>query len=232
MSKHQDITGQKFSYLTALRRVGSGMLGTLWECLCDCGATKTVAVGQLRAKRITSCGCMTLKIRSENGKKRVKHGCAGTSIHNTWMAMIERCHNPYSECYTNYGHRGISVCTRWRNHFIYFLEDMGHKPTPAHTIERRDNNGNYCPENCYWATRKEQSRNNRRTKWLTLGSKTMCMQDWSNLLGISRPMLTQRKKRGWPDEAALLVPTKMAQEMSHFLSSIDRQLSARERIAY
>lgn len=121
--------------------------------------------------------------------------------------MIQRCTNPKMEEFHNYGARGISVCTRWRNSFADFYSDMGKRPTLKHEIERMDNEGNYEPSNCRWATRKEQVLNTRHNRVLTLGGISMPMKLWSDKLGIKPTTLSARVNMlGWSDEKALTSP--------------------------
>ena len=128
-------------------------------------------------------------------------------MHRTWGLMIQRCHNPNNPAYPQYGGRHIVVCDRWRLSFIAFLSDMGDRPTPTHTLERRDNNGPYEPENCCWATKKQQARNRTYNRKLTFGGETKTVAEWSESIGIKSWIIRQRIDRyGWSVERTL---TKM-----------------------
>jgi hypothetical protein len=120
-----------------------------------------------------------------------------------WKAMVARCHNERSRDYHYYGARGITVCERWRSDFANFLADMGPRPSPQHTIERKANDQNYAPENCRWATRLEQGRNSRRNRLITAQGRTQCLSAWSEEVGIQRITITARLARGWSPERAL-----------------------------
>lgn len=136
---------------------------------------------------------------------KVRHGHAvanrKTSAYSVWSSMRRRCENPNNTRYANYGGRGITVCGRWAI-FENFLEDMG-EPPPGLTLDRIDNNGNYDPKNCRWATRREQSHNSSNVKIITHDGKTLCIRDWERSLGLSAGALWHRLKNGWPLAKAL-----------------------------
>lgn len=172
-----DITGQRFGRLLALEHLGSG----LWRCRCDCGNEKKLRGGTLRSGNTTSCGCLhremlfkrntgvrpePLSLPARTGyakrKPRQRRTPARIATYHSWYAMISRCRDQQNPAWANYGGRGIGVCAEWED-FETFLADMGEKP-PGFTLDRIDNSGDYGPDNCRWATPRQQARNTRRFK--------------------------------------------------------------------
>lgn len=134
--------------------------------------------------------------RKKFSKASVKHGCYKTPEYTVWLNMKQRCSNQNHPCYNHYGGRGITVCERW-NSFQLFIRDMGARPTSDHWIERRENNKGYEPDNCYWATASNQSRNTRRTILITIAGVTMCAKDWSALRKLPYRTIITRIRNGW-----------------------------------
>ncbi len=195
------MVGNCYGRLVVLSRNGSDKhQKTRWLCKCDCGKEITVTGVYLRKGDTRSCGCLKKDIAT---KRLTTHGKTNTPEHSTWRDMRKRCRNKKSKSYKNYGGRGIYVCEKW-NSFESFLEDMGRKPSPGHTIERVDNNGPYSPDNCRWADRKEQMNNVRYNHMLTLNGQTRTMMEWSEITGINYSTLRNRVNvYGWSDEKAL-----------------------------
>lgn len=193
----KDETGNRYGNLTVLRRDSNGPhKKAYWICRCDCGAVKSIWWAELRKGSYKSCShaCPTHS-----------HGMAGTAEHNCWASMLDRCRNKNHPQYHDWGGRGIKVCDRWKS-FRNFLSDMGLKPFPVATLERIDNDGDYCPENCRWATWKDQRRNTRRNVYLTCNGETKCITDWAVAIGASANTIRDRLKRGWPVERAITTP--------------------------
>lgn len=127
-------------------------------------------------------------------------------LFNTWIHMIRRCGDPRVKEFKNYGARGITVCDRWRDDFWAFVADMGERPTPRHSVERRDNNGPYSPDNCCWATYAEQKLNTRRNRLITFQGKTLPVSEWARRVGIHPATLFWRLRQGMSPELALTAP--------------------------
>lgn len=198
--KRIDITGQRFGRLVVMAYAKT--IGTrrhrvaMWQCRCICGNETEVRGNDLRAGKTQSCGCLGIeKARAS----RYKHGKKGTVIYKTWQDMKARCQNEHTKCYDAYGGRGIKVCERWQK-FENFFEDMGKKPRGL-TLERINNDGNYEPENCRWATRAEQNRNTRFSRNITYQNKRQCLKDWAVELGVNYNTLYYRINK-YPPEIA------------------------------
>lgn len=120
--------------------------------------------------------------------------------------MKQRCLNPRSQQFKNYGARGIKVCDRWRDSFKNFFADMGSRPSPSHSLDRRENTSDYTPENCRWATALEQNRNTRWNRTITIEGETRCLTEWLELRELSRSGFRRRLARGMTEAEALNVP--------------------------
>lgn len=209
-SRIKDITGQRFGRLVALGYTGSSIPGgkALWLCQCDCG-TKIVTEGKgLRNGNAQSCGCYH---RDRAGETSRTHGMTETRMYSIWCNMRTRCNNPNSERYQDYGGRGIYICDRWRT-FENFLADMGEPPSDRHTIDRIDNDGNYCPENCRWATPKEQNCNTRVNHIIDYDGKSMNVTQWADHLGVSSHLIHARLKLGWTIQRTLSTPVRRSRK--------------------
>jgi len=172
-----------------------------WLCRCSCGNTKPVQASSLLYGGSKSCGHES-RIRRGRKNNKFKHGMAHKNIWNRWWSMTRRCHDLNSGSYRNYGARGIQVCERWHS-FENFYADMGDPPFKEACLERINNNGNYCPENVRWASRKEQMRNTRSSRFIVANNERRSAAEWEELTKIPSYLIRQRiDRQGWtPDEA-------------------------------
>ena len=195
--------GMIFERLTVIADLGvlGGRRRSL--CRCICGKQKTIADRHLRAGESRSCGCLQHDRRARHGNTRYGEW---SSEYITWRGIIQRCEDPRSAAFAAYGGRGITLCERWRNSFQNFLEDVGRRPNPSMQLGRIDNNGGYTPENVRWETPKQNGRNKRSTRYITVGSETLAMAEWAERIGILPGTLRQRLSSGWTPEDAVTRP--------------------------
>jgi len=170
----------------------------MWMCICSCGVSRPVLQSSLLYGHTKSCGCYGKELAL---KSVTKHRLSNSRVFKIYHNMINRCNNRKIKNYKNYGGRGITVCDRWKL-FENFLADMGHPPEGL-TLERRNVNGNYDIDNCYWASKIEQSRNKRDTIWLTYRGDMKPLVVWSEELGINYYTMWNRHKAGWSDDRIL-----------------------------
>lgn len=207
-SRPANIAGQVFGRLTVLHRSNIGQPGRRkWLCSCSCGQTTIAIATRLVDGQKRSCGCL---VADTLRRIATRHGKTQTAEHRVWCHIITRCHCASDRAYAAYGGRGITVCARWRDSFAAFLEDMGTRPTPKHSIDRRNNNGPYSPDNCRWVLRPVQNRNKRNNHLITFRQKTLCLAEWATLTGLSQTAIRWRLKRGWSVEDSLTRPSRQA----------------------
>jgi hypothetical protein len=200
-----DLTGVQFGRWTVLGPAPKKIGQSHWYCRCSCGTEKSVSQTTLRQGTSRSCGCLK---NERAAAYQWKHGCSNgnSTEYTTWAGMKQRCFDAKCKSYHRYGGRGITVCQRWQDSFVAFLEDMGPRPSPKHTLERINNNGNYEPGNCRWATQIEQARNRRSSRTLTYKNQTRTIAEWSELTGIGQSTIAFRLDHGWSPEQTLETP--------------------------
>jgi hypothetical protein len=215
----KDLSGMRFGRWTVIGLMGSCMIAGRWwpffKCRCDCGIERDISGAKLKNGRTLSCGCRIVEI---NHDLNTIHGMSYSKTYATWGSMKSRCLNPHANGFEHYGGRGIGVCERWKT-FDNFFADMGIRPDGL-TLDRKDNTGGYwcgkceeCirlnqPENCRWASCKQQSRNRRTNTLITANGKTMCVAEWAESSGINSPAIFGRLRKGWNPEIAVTKPLR------------------------
>lgn len=201
MPRHKDISGQHFGRWTVIRRDGRNRHRMAqWLCRCDCGNESVVTTGSLISGQSQSCGCRRIEATSIHGLSHLRE-------YRIWRAMMARCFCPSNNRYENYAARGITVCEAWRT-FESFILGMGRAPEGNFTIERIDNDGNYEPGNCCWATTKEQARNRRSTFYVVFKGVRRSLAEHAEACGVAYKTAWKRIRiYGWSPEQALTTPT-------------------------
>lgn len=197
MTRRHDIAGQRFGLLTADAFAYRGSGGhAYWHCKCDCGGQKVVRYGHLKSGNVSSCGC---------ANTRKTHGEARSRLYVIWTGIKQRCTNPNNIEFPRYGGRGITVCDEWSNSFEAFRDwALANGYSDELSIDRKENNGPYSPENCRWATPVEQSNNTRKNRNLTYNGETHSVSEWARILGVNQSTLNMRlNKYNWSVEDAL-----------------------------
>ena len=192
-------------WLTLIEDLGLNKNGKrigLYQCSYNnCNKQKITLMASVKSKLTKSCGCLL-------GKKKITHGLSKSPERGVWKSMIQRCYSPKANNYHNYGGRGIRVCEQWlyKNGFLNFYTDMGPRPSSKHSIDRIDNNGDYCKENCKWVLKQQQMRNCRRNHNLICLGITTNIAHWVEITGLNRDIINHRIKDGWSVEETLLTP--------------------------
>ena len=190
---HVEVIGKKFGMLVVVSEETKIENGWKVECvcLCDCGKTRILPKSYLLAGKVISCGCTRFRPRANNFKPQFKHGMHASKEWAAWKSMKARCTNPNNAEYHRYGGRGITVCPEWFNSFSTFYEDMGAKPEGL-SLDRIDNNRNYCKENCRWATTRQQLNNKSTNVFVTYKGETKSASEFARQYGIKPDTLLGR----------------------------------------
>ncbi len=200
-----DLTGQRFGRLVVISQWGHDKFDRVtWLCRCDCGRATSPTSNKLMRGETRSCGCLREEYLHD---RTYLEGSRNTRVYEIWAGAKDRCFRSGSPAYKNYGGRGITMCDAWRDDFAQFQKDMGPRP-PGATLDRIDNNGNYCPENCRWTSRLAQMRNQRKTRRYDFAGESRTLQDWSDITGLALSALYYRINEGhWSVERALTTPS-------------------------
>lgn len=204
MPKLKDLTGLRFGRLTVLKRADNVGKHTAWLCRCDCGNKKVVPAWNLVSGLTKSCGCFAIETKRKNFEARETHGQSYTRLYTVWISMKQRCFYEKHKHYKRYGGRGIIVCDEWKNDFTAFRDwALSNGYADNLSIDRIDVDGNYCPENCRWATVEEQNNNTSTNHFLTYNGETKSIAEWSKVTDIPKSTISNRIKRGWTVEQTL-----------------------------
>jgi len=210
-NKFLDRANIKYGRLTALHVSHYNIRKqAYWMCRCDCGTELPVFGGNLTSLAVKSCGCYSVDHPSHLIHGHSPNGCH-TREYDIWVSMRSRVFNPRNKRYKFYGERGITICARW-NDFRNFFAGMGKRPR-GRTLHRVDNDGNYCPENCVWATTETQARAKTNTRWVSFQGKTRSLADWADDYFLPYHTLYFRLSMGWDIKRAL---TKTIKDQGQF----------------
>lgn len=203
--KYKNLIGKKFNRLLVIELAESKNDNIVWKCLCDCGKITNVITANLTSGRVKSCGCLK---EEKLIRRNTTHNQRHTKLYEVWKTMKQRCSNPNNKGYKNYGGRGIKVCDEWKNSFQSFFDwSMKNGYSTNLSIDRIDNNGNYCPENCRWTNRIVQANNSRWNKFITINGETHSLADWCRIYKMPYTLVSNRVSRyGWDIVKALKTP--------------------------
>ena len=195
----KDLTGQRYGKLVVIGLDSARDRRSYWKVRCDCGNEKVVRGDTL--KKITSCGCVKKEQDVINLGITNHHEMTYHPVYSIWHAMIQRCEHPNSKCYRDYGGRGTTVCPEWHDLRIFaeWADRTGFEKGKNLSIERKDVNGNYCPENCCWIDRKLQPRNRRNTIKLKIDGEEKALSEWSEIYGVKHSLVLARYEKGHRD---------------------------------
>lgn len=204
MAERKNENGNRYGRLVVLEYAGTNGHNALWRCRCDCG-NECVKLGiELRSGHTRSCGCLHKEQLAERSRKYKV--VAPRRLYQTWHGMIERCENKNARYYCNYGGRGISVCKEWHDFEEFASWALNNGYTNDLTIDRIDNDGNYCPKNCKWSTKIEQENNKRTNRKVEMDGKVLNLCKWCEIYGISRDTVQSRLRLGWSIDDAIKKP--------------------------
>lgn len=204
--------GKRFGRLVIVeyaytKRYGHGASKTYWRCKCDCGNEKIASLSSMQCGYISSCGCLAKEFNKKKAKEQTTHGGYKDRLYWVWHSMKTRCSKDYGSAY--YYEKGITVCDEWANDYSVFREwalANGYDPNAKKnecTIDRIDNNGNYCPENCRWVSMAVQANNTSQNHFLEYDGKRMTVTQWAKEIGVKPVTLFSRIRNGWPIEKIL-----------------------------
>ena len=209
MGSSTSTLGKRFGRLVVVEFHHSSGGNKYWLCKCDCGGEKIVRTNSLNYGSVRSCGCLQLETQRNNRTKSIKHGHAHNErLYETWKNMRRRCSDPHNKRAAHYYDKGITVCEAWNDYATFRTWALQNGYRDDLTIDRIDNNKGYCPENCHWATAKQQANNQSRNRLITFNGCTKTMSEWADFVGLKYSVLNHRIQRGWPIAKALYTPQR------------------------
>ena len=211
MGKHvKDLTGKRFGRLTVEKYIGIRKRQAIWLCKCECGNDTYTVARQLMSGGTTSCGCAQSQSAYNTCIKRNEtHGFSKKEqLYSTWKSMRCRCFNKQDKSYKNYGERGITICEEWKDYSAFREWALSNGYIPGLSIDRIDNNGNYCPENCRWTTVAVQNSNKRNNVFLAYNGETYSPTELAKIKNIPVHRIYDRRHMGWTDEKIITYQEK------------------------
>lgn len=204
----QNLSGKRFGRLVVIDEAPKGIRNKVrWQCLCDCGNEVVTYADNLRSGHTSSCGCLS---RDISRKMLTTHGKAGRGnthpLFRVWMAIKNRCYNQNSTAYKDYGGRGIKLCKEWQEFQPFYEWAMKNGYKTGLEIDRTDNDSGYCPENCRFITAKQNNRNKRNNRYITIDGETKTLSAWSELYNLNHTTILHRLRDGWKDKELLVPP--------------------------
>lgn len=205
--KVPDLTGQRFGRWLVTEYAGRGNRGEIqYHCRCDCGTERVLRRSSLTSGNSKSCGCLSREVAAKRG---TTHGDTGCRLYRIWAGIIQRCCNDRERYeWEKYGGRGITVCDEWRKYELFRDWAMVNGYRDDLSIDRINTNGNYCPDNCRWATNYEQSNNKRTSKIIVFDGGAGTVREFADKYGLAYSCLYARLHNGWSTEKALLTPSR------------------------
>lgn len=208
-----DLTGKKIGKWTVLYKAENHGNHIFWHCICECGTERDVAASNLLSETSTSCGCKRIETTKISNST---HGMRYSRLYSIYRGMIGRCTKENNKSYEKYGAKGITVCQEWQgeNGFVNFAEwALSNGYEEDLTLDRYPNqDGNYEPSNCRWATYKQQANNVRKNVLITKDGVTHTMSEWCEILGLSYHMVASRHKNGWDEDKLLIPPVRKSRK--------------------
>lgn len=206
MWRKVDYTGMKFGRWTVIGAAPNhitkgGYPVSMWDCICECGTRRAVRGNDLKLGKSVSCGCYMI----ENPASK-KHGASNSHLYKIYYGMKSRCYNSKNKNYNHYGERGIGICDEWQDYGTFEKWALSNGYADGLTIERKNVNDGYCPDNCCWVSLAKQQRNKRTNKVITFDGESHIATEWDEIMGFNKGTINSRLERGWSEKDAISIP--------------------------